>query len=241
LLKALRTAAAAAALTFLLSPGARAQSWELLGTTTSEPRIEQSIIQMGKRDGQYQAIRLEVQRNDAQILDVRVVYGNGRTESFQVRDIFRAGSSSRRIALSGGDRFLKQVVVTYRALGPVQVNVYGEPSETSRWVELGCKSVGFAIDRDVVRLNRQEGAFKSIRLRVIGNRIDMYDLRVVYGNGAPDDLRVRTVIPDRGQTPPIDLRGERRALDRIEMIYRSQPNFRGQAVVCVDGLRIAAR
>jgi hypothetical protein len=223
------------------SASALAQSWELLGTTTSEPRIEQSIIRVGKQEGQYQAIRLEVGRNDAQILDVRVVYGNGRSESFAVRDIFRAGTSSRRIVLSGGDRFLKEVVVTYRALGPVQIMVYGEPSEPARWIELGCKSVGFLVDRDVIRVGRQEGVFKSIRMRVIGNRIEVFDVRVVYASGVPDDIRVRAIIPDRGTTGPLNLKGDRRGIDRIEMIYRSQPSYRGQAAVCVDGLRVSAR
>jgi hypothetical protein len=36
-------------------------------------------------------------------------------------------------------------------------------------------------------------------------------------------------------TRPLDLRGERRAIRQIDMVYRSQPNFRGQATVCVEG------
>jgi hypothetical protein len=224
---------------FLLfsNSGAMAQSMELLGSTVSEPRIEQSIIRIGKGEGRYQSIQLQVERNDAQIIDIRAIYGNNDVESFQVREVFRAGSTSRRIALKGGERFLKEVVVTYRALGPVQINVFGEPAPVARWVELGCKTVGFLVDRDVIRLARQDGQFKSIRLRVIGNRIEVFDLRVVYANGSPDDIRVRAVIPDRGQTGPLDLRGDRRALDRIEMIYRSQPSMRGEAVICVDGLQ----
>ena len=39
-----------------------------------------------------------------------------------------------------------------------------------------------------------------------------------------------------GQTRTLDLKGERRrAIKEIEMVYRSQPSFKGQATVCVDG------
>lgn len=239
MLRLYRQVLAALFFAWISASGAAAQQgWELLGTTLSEPRIEQSIIRVGRTEGRYQAIRLQVDRNDAQILDLRIVYGNGQSESITVRDVFRAGTQSRRIPVAGRERFIKEVVVTYRALGPVQIQVFGEPAVSQRWVELGCKTVGFLIDRDVINLSRQDGTFSSIRLRARGNKIEIFDLRVVYGNGAVDVLPVRSVIPDRGETRPIALKGERRALSRVEMIYRAVPNFKGQALICVDGLRV---
>jgi hypothetical protein len=62
----------------------------------------------------------------------------------------------------------------------------------------------------------------------------MDDLKVIYANGEPDDIPVRSEIRAGGQTRPLDLRGERRAIKQIEMKYRSQPNFKGEATVCVD-------
>lgn len=238
--KLLRLAAMAAAFSFTVSSGAGAQQgWELLGTTLSEPRIEQSIIQVGKREGRYQAVQIGVSRNDAEILDLRVVYGNGQTENIAVREIFRAGTKSRRIAVKGGDRFIKEIVVTYRALGPVQIQAFGEPSLVVRWVELGCRSVGFGVDRDIIKLSPRDGRFDSIKLRVIGNKIEVFDLRVVYGNGSPDNIPVRAIIADRGETRALPLRGISRALDRVELIYRSQPSFKGKAVLCVDGRSVS--
>jgi hypothetical protein len=84
-------------------------------------------------------------------------------------------------------------------------------------------------DKDVVRVGRGEGRFNAIRLRVM-------DLKVVYANGQPDDIQVREEIRAGSQTRPLDLKGERgRAIKEIEMVYRSQPSFKGQATVCVDG------
>ncbi len=105
----------------------------------------------------------------------------------------------------------------------------------ARWEQLGCQKVGFKTDRDVIKVGRAEGRFKSIRLKVTGNRVHMMDLKVVYANGQPDDIPVREEIRAGGQTRPLDLKGERRAIRRVEMVYRSEPNFRGQATVCVEG------
>jgi hypothetical protein len=103
------------------------------------------------------------------------------------------------------------------------------------WEQLGCRKVGFLVDKDVIHVGRSEGKFRSIRLLVSGNKVHMMDLKVIYANGAPDDIPVREEIRDGGQTKALDLRGERRAIRDIEMVYRSQPNFKGEATVCVEG------
>ena len=100
---------------------------------------------------------------------------------------------------------------------------------------LGCQHVAFSVDRDVLRVGQQAGTFRAIRLKVRGNDIFMLDLKVVYGNGAPDDLPVRALIRAGGSSGAIDLKGDRRYIDRVQMIYRSRPNFRGEAEVCVEG------
>jgi hypothetical protein len=105
------------------------------------------------------------------------------------------------------------------------------------WEQLGCQKVGFLVDRDVIRVGRRDGKFSAIRLEVSGNTVYMNDLKVVYGNGAPDDIPVRSEIREGGQTRALDLKGRgERAIDRIEMTYRAKPNFKGSATVCVSGL-----
>ena len=105
------------------------------------------------------------------------------------------------------------------------------------WEQLGCQKVGFLVDRDAIKVGRREGKFKAIRLDVSGNTVYINDLKVVYGNGAPDDLQVRSEIREGGQTRPLDLKGRgERAIDRVELTYRAKPNFKGSAKVCVSGL-----
>lgn len=104
----------------------------------------------------------------------------------------------------------------------------------ARWERLGCQKVGFLADKDVNSGWTRQGRFKSIWLQVSGSKVHMNDLKVVYSNGEPDDIPVRSEIRAGGQTRALDLRGERRAIKAIEMKYRSQPSFKGQATVCVD-------
>ena len=105
------------------------------------------------------------------------------------------------------------------------------------WDQLGCQKVGFLVDRDVIRVGRREGKFKAIRLNVSGNDVYINDLKVVYGNGAPDDIQVRSEIREGAMTRPLDLKGRgERVIDRIELTYRAKPNFKGSAQVCVSGL-----
>jgi len=229
----------AAMIVLLFSSPASAQQWKLLGSTTREPRVEQAVINVGADEGRFEAIRLDVKRSDAEVLDLKVVYGNNTTEDIKVRQTFKAGTSSRAINLRGSDRLIKQIIVTYYTRGPVQLSFYGIPSRRSaaRWENLGCRDVGFFVDRDVITVGRDEGAYSAIKLRVRGNRIEMLDLKVYYGNGQRDDIPVRAIIPDGGETRPLDLEGNVRGISRIEMVYRSQPNFKGQAKICVDGLQ----
>jgi hypothetical protein len=61
------------------------------------------------------------------------------------------------------------------------------------------------------------------------------DLKVVYGSGNPDDIPVKAQIRAGATSGKLDLRGAARNIDRVEMVYRSRPDFRGQAEICVDG------
>ena len=105
----------------------------------------------------------------------------------------------------------------------------------ARWEQLGCRKVGFLVDRDVVPVGRLEGRYNAVRLSVANNAIFLNDVKVVYVNGQMDDYPVRTQVPAGGQTRAIDLKGERRAIQQIELTYRSRPSFKGRATVCVMG------
>ena len=117
----------------------------------------------------------------------------------------------------------------------VSASLLSSVAALARSEQLGCRKVGFLVDRDVVPVGRLEGRYKSVRLSVVGNAIFLNDVKVVYANGNVDDYPVRMQVPAGSQTRDIDLKGERRAIKSIELTYRSRPSFKGRATVCVIG------
>jgi hypothetical protein len=230
--------------------------WLELGCQRVGFQIDRDVIRVGVREGRFRAIRLKAIGNSVHMLDLKVIYANGAPDDIPVRALIPDGGQSGPLDLRGFERAIDRIEMIYRT----QPNFRGQavicaeglaavgapavpaltpappPPQPARWVLLGCRKVGFGIDRDVLRVGGQKGRFKAIRLKVAGNDVHMLDLKVVYGNGAPDDIPVRANIAAGTQTRPLDLQGRERFIDNIQMIYRSRPNFRGEATICVEGL-----
>jgi hypothetical protein len=103
------------------------------------------------------------------------------------------------------------------------------------WEKLACRAVGFAVDRDSISVGRPEGRYKRIKLRVKGAPIEFYEVRVVFGNGNHFDIKIQQKVPANSESNAIDLPGDARGINQVDLIYRSIPTFKGNAEVCVIG------
>jgi len=237
----------------------REREWVFLGEKTVGFRVDRDVVRINQGEDWYRtrtfrALHLVADRNDVYFIGIQLVYLNGFSESFRVDRLVRDGQDFP-IDLRGERSFIRDIVMTYRSRpdfrGEAVVRVFGEPfrrgpgpipgpgpgADAGRWVELGCQRVSlFGKDRDTIRVGRREGRFKAIRLHVRGADVEVLDLKVIYANGEPDDIQVRHFIRQGERTRPLDLRGRERAIDRVDMLYRTVPNFKGQATVCVEGL-----
>ncbi len=226
------------------------EQWELLGEQSVGFGVDRDVIRVGRREGRFSALALEVRDNDVEILDLNVFFNRGPPQSLRVREFIRAGGRTRPIQFAWGDRSIDRIEITYRARpsfrGRAKVAVFGlqdagpppPPPPSARWEELGCGKVGIKPDRDTIRVGRREGRFSAIKLTVRGSKIEIKDHTVVYERGPPDQLQVRKKIGDGEETPPLDLRGERRAIDRVDLTYRVTLGLnliKGPATVCVLG------
>lgn len=226
--------------------------WELLGDKSVDFRVDRDVIRVGRREGRFEKIALEVTDNDVEIRDLTVFFRHGRPQDVRVRSLIRAGGRTRPIDLRGGDRVIERIELIYRTRGPgrgrAKVAVYGlqaaggpppgpppGPPRHGHWEELGCQKVGFGADRDVIKVGRREGRFSAIRLRAERSDVLILSLRVVYERGAADDFDVQTRLRADSETRPLDLRGERRAIKQIELIYSSVPSLKGAATLCAEG------
>ncbi|MDX2203291.1 MAG: hypothetical protein NW223_11120 [Hyphomicrobiaceae bacterium] len=232
------------------------QDWVLLGEQTVGFRVDRDVINVNQSEDWYRSrafrtLHFKAERNDVHMMSVRLVYLNGYAEDFRVDRLIREGGDMA-LDLRGDRSFIRAIEMVYKARpnyeGRAVVKVFAElgrgfnrpePGHGGRgdWTELGCQQVSlFGKDRDSIRVGRREGRFKAIRLHVRGADVEMLDLKVVYANGQPDDVPVRAVIREGSRTRPLDLQGWERAIDRVEMVYRTIPNFKGMATVCVEGL-----
>ncbi len=105
-----------------------------------------------------------------------------------------------------------------------------------RWETLGCQDVNFRVDRDQIRISRHDGPFRALRLKAHHGDVEMFNLRVVYRDGFAEEVPVRSWIRAGRETRPLDLRAGTRGIRGVEMVYRSVPDYRGRAAICVEAL-----
>ena len=230
----------------------RDATWESLGCVDVGRRGDTEVIRVGRREGRFSAVRFEARGNDVRVDDVRVIYGNGRPDELRVRDVLREGRQTRAIELEGRERFIDSIELTVRRdfdsgrRGRAQLCAEGLQVEDRRperlpiargYEDLGCVDVSRRGDTEVIRVGRREGRFSAVRFEAVGNDVRVDDVKVIYGNGRPDELRVRDVLREGRQTRDIDLEGRARFIDRIELTVRRDfdSGRRGRAQVCAIG------
>lgn len=91
-----------------------AQGWENLGTREVKDRSEQDTWHLSN-DGQFRKLKITVQYKPVRFYKLLVTYGNGEKQEFEIRNLIRAGGSTRVLDLDGKDRHIKKVDIWYEA------------------------------------------------------------------------------------------------------------------------------
>ncbi len=91
--------------------------WELLGRREVAFRAEQDTIPVTASEGRFRRLRLEVEGNAIEVIDLRVTFGNGDEQDVQVRERIAAGGSTRAIDLPGEARVIRSVRLRYKTEG----------------------------------------------------------------------------------------------------------------------------
>lgn len=109
------------------------------------------------------------------------------------------------------------------------------------WQYLGESNVDGTRDHDTIRVNSRE-AFRAIQLRIQGGEIEFQRVVVHFENGADSDVEIRDRIRAGGQTRAIDLPGDNRRIDSVEIWYgkgnwgrRNRPNLKLYGLVSTGG------
>jgi hypothetical protein len=238
-----------------------AQDWELLGTRQVSFRAEKDVITVTGHEGAFGAIKLEVEGGNLEMFNIRVVFGDGSVFSPDTRVSFREGSWSRTIDLPGEARIIRRIEFLYRSelrRGRGTVRVYGREAHVAidplrpgppavvppepggrfdGWDRLGHRQVSFRAERDVIS-GLGEGRFRHVMLVVDDADLEMFNVRIVFGNGEAYSPDTRLYFREGSRSRVIDLPGDARVIRRIEFAYKSvRGGGDGRAEVQVYGQR----
>ncbi len=247
IIASLALAAATVVSPALNSAAEAAGNWVLLGTERVGNHPDRDIIHIGRDEGRFEKLMLKVTGNDIHVGDVKVVYANGSSEHLNVQEYVRDGQSTSALDLRGHHRAIERVELLYQADRPrfrqARVHVYGQLSDISSgpppsphgWEVLGAQSVGFMVDHDTIAVGADKGRFRTLKLEVKDHDVFVYNARVTFRSGEVQELPIYGLVRGGATTAELDLTGERRMIERVDLVYRSRPGFHGRAHVALLG------
>ena len=101
--------------------------------------------------------------------------------------------------------------------------------QAQEWEHVGTQQANFKADRDVITVRGHE-RHRAIKICVEIAPLKMLDLDIVFGNGERQDVKVRNHFEPGNCTRVIDLKGKRRDIQKIVMVYS---RVRGEAPATV--------
>jgi hypothetical protein len=113
--RTIETVGALLMLTVLAQPfyAQRMGRWSLLGEATVNGSLDHDRINVGRNDGRFRALQIQVDRAPIEFQRVVVHYANGQEESLELRDRINPGRRTRAIDLQGGDRVITHIDFWY--------------------------------------------------------------------------------------------------------------------------------
>jgi hypothetical protein len=102
----------------------------MLGEQEVDYRVDHDTIAVRNHEGSFRALFLVVEKNDIELFNLVIDFGNGEKQVVDTRLVFNEGSRSRLIDLNGRERKIRSIQFTYKTVGTWQegkarVAVYG--------------------------------------------------------------------------------------------------------------------
>lgn len=93
-------------------------TWTKLGATKVAYRLDKDEIKVGPQNGTFNHVKVIVKQAPINFHRCVVHFGNGDTQTIQLRKNFLRGSSSAVHDLHGGNRVIKKIVFWYDTKNP---------------------------------------------------------------------------------------------------------------------------
>ena len=202
--------------------------WEKLGERSVEGKLDKDTILVGREDGIFDSIRVKVEGSALEMFDIKLTFGNGETFEPKTKLVFGKDSWTRVIDLPGEKRIIRKVELKYGNLpggGKARVEFWGHEVEEAQqgWEKLGQRQVDGKVDKDTIPVGIKDGVFTAIRVKVEGSALEMFDIKLTFGNGQTFEPKTKLIFAKDSWTRVIDLPGEKRVITKVELKYGNLP------------------
>lgn len=99
-----------------------------------------------------------------------------------------------------------------------------------KWVDLGTKSVDRTLDRDVVQLTSGD-IYTALRIEVESGVVNVYKTTIHFKNGEAQDVTLPEVLTKENNNGLIDLKNNRKVIDKITFWYDTKNSDQEKAVI----------
>ncbi len=218
-----------------------ADEWYKLGSRKVNFKTETDTIAVGAKEGRFTSLRFDIDRANVEMYDIIVTFGNGEKFSPKTRIHFKKNSLSRSIDLPGEARIIKKVKFLYRSKAKrknrfkkAKIDLFGKRKTKATatkikkqqskpkfpgWKHVGSRKVSQKAEMDKISVI-EDGKIRSLRFAVTGGAIEVYNIRVYFGNGESMSPKTKLVFTPDTISRDLDLPGKRRTVTKIEFFYR---------------------
>ncbi len=103
----------------------------------------------------------------------------------------------------------------------------GATAASAQWTSFGTKEVKDRSEQDTWHIGAGKGEFRRIKIAVHQRAVRFYRLRVTFKNGGTQEIELRNLIPAGGESRAIDLTGNDRFIDKVDVWYEAYTARRG--------------
>ena len=103
----------------------------------------------------------------------------------------------------------------------------GATTVSAQWKDLGSKSVKQGVEQDTWHLNSFKGQYRKVKFTVNHGKVKIHRLEIKYRSGETERVSINKVINPGGSTRVIDLRGNDRYLDVVDIWYEAVKSAKG--------------
>ena len=106
---------------------------------------------------------------------------------------------------------------------------------TMTWDKLGTEAVDYAIDHDVVTLNGSKETYSALKIKVVNGTVNIHKATVHFANGDTQDINLPKELNAGNDGKLIDLKGNKRVIEKVTFWYDTKTPSNEKAVVEVWG------